>query len=54
MQKLREEWGGKPCSHPHFEKVYFTGAFLISYACTACGEEFTISQKMEIEEKRRD
>jgi len=52
-QKLKEEWGDKPCEHPGFEKVYFTGAFLINYACTKCGAEFTIAQKLEIDEKRK-
>ncbi len=52
-QKLKEEWGNKPCEHPRFGKVYYTGAFLINYACTTCGADFTIAQKMEIEENRK-
>jgi len=52
-QKLKEEWGNKPCDHPRFEKVYFTGAFLLNYSCTTCGADFTIAQKMEIEEARK-
>jgi hypothetical protein len=52
-QKLKEEWGTKPCDHPVFEKVYYTGAFLINYACTKCGAEFTIGQKLEIDETRK-
>lgn len=52
-QKLRESWGDRPCDHPKFEKVYYTGAFLINYACTQCGTEFTIAQKLEIEERRK-
>lgn len=51
--KLREEWGKKPCDHPHFEKIYYAGAFLIVYACTQCGEEFTIARKLEIKEARK-
>lgn len=51
--KLKEEWGNKPCDHPGFEKVYYSGAFLINYVCTTCGAEFTISQKLEIEEIRK-
>jgi hypothetical protein len=51
--KLREEWGNKPCEHPQLEKVYFTGAFLINYVCTTCGAEFTIAEKMEIDEIRK-
>jgi len=53
VQKLKEEWGNKPCDHPRFEKVYYTGAFLINYACTQCGADFTIAQKLEIEELRK-
>jgi hypothetical protein len=51
--KLKAEWGNKPCEHPRLEKVYFTGAFLINYVCTTCGAEFTIAQKMEIDEIRK-
>ena len=51
--KLKESWGGKLCDHPVLEKVYFIGAFLINYACTRCGAEFTIAQKLEIEEERK-
>jgi len=46
-QKLKDEWGNTPCHHPHLEKVYYVGAFLINYACTQCGKEFTIARKME-------
>ena len=51
-QKLKEEWGKKPCEHPRFEKVYYTGAFLINYSCTKCGADFTIARKLEIDEIR--
>ena len=51
--KLKESWGNKPCNHPAFEKVYYTGAFLINFACTACGREFTIAQKLSIDEERK-
>jgi hypothetical protein len=51
--KLKEIWDNKPCNHPHLEKVYYTGAFLINYACTTCGKEFTIAQKLSIDEERK-
>jgi hypothetical protein len=51
--KLKEAWGDKPCLHPRFERVYYTGAFLVGYVCTTCGADFTISQKLEIDEKRK-
>jgi hypothetical protein len=53
VQKLKEEWGNKPCDHPRLEKVYFTGAFLINYVCTQCGADFTIAQKLEIDDLRK-
>jgi hypothetical protein len=54
MLKIRQEWGDKPCDHPHLEKVYYVGAFLLNYTCTQCGTEFTIAQKLEadIEKKK--
>jgi hypothetical protein len=52
-QKLKEEWGNKPCNHPKLEKVYYAGAFLINYSCTQCGADFTIAQKLELDEIRR-
>jgi transposase-like protein len=52
-QKIKAEWGDKPCDHPHLEKEYYSGAFLTNYVCTTCGREFTIPQKMEMYEKRR-
>lgn len=52
-RKLKDEWGIKPCDHPRLEKVYYAGAFLINYACVMCGKEFTIAEKMELDEKRK-
>ena len=54
LQKVRDEWGSKPCNHPAFEKIFYTGAFLTVYCCSVCGKEFTIAQKMEIDELRKD
>ena len=53
VQKLKETWGEKPCAHPKLEKIYYTGAFLTVYCCTQCGQEFTIAQKMEMDEIRK-
>ncbi|HLN19583.1 MAG TPA: hypothetical protein VK213_00730 [Bacteroidales bacterium] len=52
-QKIKEEWGSKNCDHPEIERLYYSGAFLISYVCIRCGKEFTISQKMELAQKRK-
>jgi len=53
VQKLRDAWGEKACDHPLLEKEYYVGAFLINYVCTQCGKEFTISQKLEMDEARK-
>jgi hypothetical protein len=52
-QKLKESWGNKPCDHPHFEKEYYAGAFLINWVCTQCGKEFTIASKLELDYERK-
>jgi hypothetical protein len=52
-QKVKDSWGKKPCDHPHLEKEYYVGAFLINYVCTQCGKEFTIAQKFELDEARK-
>jgi transcription initiation factor IIE alpha subunit len=51
--KLKEEWGDKPCNHSLLEKVYYAGAFLTNYVCTQCGAEFTIYEKLEMEQQRK-
>lgn len=52
-QKLKSEWGNRPCSHPRLEKEYYVGAFLINWVCTQCGQEFSIASKMEIDIERK-
>lgn len=52
-QKVKESWGDKPCIHPHLEKEYYSGAFLINYICTQCGKEFTIAEKFDFESERK-
>ena len=37
-QKLRSEWGNKPCSHSELSKEYYLGAATGDFACTTCGE----------------
>jgi transposase-like protein len=51
--RIREEWGTKPCTHPRLERLYYAGAFLVSYVCTKCGNEFTIAQKMEMDKLKK-
>lgn len=53
VQKLKEAWGDKPCDHPLLEKEYYAGAFLVTYVCTQCGKEFTIAEKLEMDEARK-
>jgi hypothetical protein len=52
-QKVKNDWGDKSCIHPRVEKEYYTGAFLTNYVCVQCGKEFTIAQKLEMDEKRK-
>lgn len=52
-QKLKDSWGEKPCDHPHLEKEYYSGAFLINFVCTRCGKEFTIAAKLEMDVERK-
>jgi hypothetical protein len=52
-QKVKKEWGDKPCDHPHIEREYYSGAFLTNYVCVECGMEFSIARKMEIDIERR-
>ena len=52
-QKVKKAWGDKPCDHPHIEREYYSGAFLTNYICVQCGKEFTIAQKLEIDEERK-
>ena len=49
-QKVKDSWGEKPCNHPHIEKEYYTGAFLTNYVCTQCVKEFSIPQKLEMDQ----
>jgi len=37
-QKLRDEWGDKPCSHPHIVKERGPMGQHTDYACAICGE----------------
>jgi len=52
-QKVKDAWGNKPCDHPHIEREYYSGAFLTNYICVQCGKEFTIAQKLEMDEERK-
>ena len=53
VQKLKESWADKPCDHPNLEKEYYAGAFLVNYVCKQCGKEFTIAEKLEMDEVRK-
>jgi len=52
-QKIKDSWGKKQCDHPHLEKEYYVGAFLINHVCTQCGKEFSIAQKLEMDQARK-
>jgi len=53
VQKIKEQWGDKPCEHVRIEKMFYTGAFLTVYVCTVCGKEFSIAEKLERDEKAK-
>ena len=53
-QKVKESWGDKPCDHPSLEKEYYVGAFLINYVCTQCGREFSIADKLQMDEAAKN
>lgn len=52
-QKVMDAWGKKPCDHPHLDKEYYVGAFLINWVCTQCGKEFTIAEKLEMNQTQK-
>ena len=52
-QKVKETWGKKPCDHPKLEKEYYAGAFLVNWICTQCGREFTIAEKLGMDQERK-
>jgi hypothetical protein len=45
--RLRDEWGSKPCNHPGIEKEYYWGAQTGDYVCTTCGKAFSSHQEWE-------
>ena len=56
-EKLRKEWGNKPCSHPNFEvETHLDSGYAVvktgDYVCTCCGQDFTKEEKDRIIAKR--
>ena len=52
-ERLRIEWGGKPCDHNHVEREYFLGVQTGDWICTTCGEEFTSMDEVRRARQRR-
>ncbi len=52
-QKLREEWGNKPCNHPKIEKEYYADTHTLDYVCRQCGKEFTLLEMIETKDNQR-
>lgn len=44
-ERLRQEWGDKPCSHPKVEREYYLGTDTGDYDCTTCGECFASKEE---------
>lgn len=45
-ERLRKQWGDKPCSHPNLEVETHLGLGYVQektgdYVCTLCGQDFT-------------
>ncbi|HOW87124.1 MAG TPA: hypothetical protein P5561_03360 [Candidatus Omnitrophota bacterium] len=36
-ERLRKEWGAKPCEHPKWEKEYILGSDTGDKVCSQCG-----------------
>ena len=52
-EKLRKEWGDKPCSHTDFEVETHLDPEYVSvktgdYVCTCCGQVFTKEHRDKI------
>ncbi len=50
--RLKEEWGDKPCNHPVLEKEFYIDIPTKEYVCTTCGDVFTKAEMMKIEKER--
>lgn len=37
IQRIREEWGDKPCDHPSIDNEYILGSQTGDYVCIQCG-----------------
>lgn len=49
-EKLRKEWGDKPCLHPNFEvETHLDSEYVAvktgDYVCTCCGQDFTKEER---------
>lgn len=53
-ERLAQEWGDKPCSHPHLGREYYLGSGTGDYVCTTCGSDFTKREAQEIRKKQRE
>lgn len=51
-KRLREQWGGKPCDHPHLTKEYYLGSQTGDWACNQCGASFDRSEVDHIRDAR--
>ena len=52
-ERLRKNYGDRPCEHKSFEKEYYLGADTGDFICRTCGSAFTRDEMMKIEEAHR-
>jgi len=52
-QKVKKPGKKAPVHHPKLEKEYYAGAFLVNWICTQCGREFTIAEKLGMDQERK-
>jgi hypothetical protein len=38
VEKLKKQWGNKPCDHPRLLKEYHLGMATGDYVCEQCGQ----------------
>jgi len=52
-QRLRMEWGDKPCDHPDYDREIVLGCDSGDKVCTQCGEVLSAEEIEEIRRKKQ-
>jgi len=51
-ERLRKEWGNKPCRHPKLDKEYMLGTQTGDFICIKCGKVFMSRGEAEEDHKK--